>query len=141
MTPDVKNSNQQPNNSAELTSSQANPSETVVVVPSSGSTATEHQIPPGHARPVMIHRAIVGSFERFIAILTEQFAGKWPLWLSPRQILVIPVMVSASSYVLEVQKIFKEHEFYVDVDLGGNTMNKKVRSGQLLGYNFILGES
>lgn len=42
-------------------------------------------------RPVMVHRAIVGSLERFIAIITEHFAGKWPFWLSPRQVLVIPV--------------------------------------------------
>ena len=42
-------------------------------------------------RPVMVHRAILGSLERFIAIITEHFAGKWPFWLSPRQVLVIPV--------------------------------------------------
>ena len=44
-------------------------------------------------RPVMIHRAILGSLERFIAIITEHFAGKWPFWLSPRQVLVVPVAV------------------------------------------------
>lgn len=49
---------------------------------------------PGCARPVVIHRAIYGSFERFIAILCEHFAGKWPFWLSPRQILIIPVVSS-----------------------------------------------
>ncbi|KAI9697851.1 MAG: threonyl-tRNA synthetase [Bogoriella megaspora] len=91
----------------------------------------------GCARPVMIHRAIVGSFERFIAILTEHFAGKWPFWLSPRQILVIPVMPSANDYVLEVQKIFREKEMHVDVDISGNTMQKKIRTGQLQQYNFI----
>lgn len=46
----------------------------------------------GCARPVVIHRAIYGSFERFIAILCEHFAGKWPFWLSPRQILIVPVV-------------------------------------------------
>ena len=45
------------------------------------------------ARPVIIHRAILGSLERFIAIITEHFAGKWPFWLSPRQVLVVPVAV------------------------------------------------
>lgn len=50
------------------------------------------ELTPGCARPVMIHRAIYGSFERFIAILTEHFGGKWPFWLSPRQVLVVPVM-------------------------------------------------
>lgn len=97
-------------------------------------------ISPGCARPVMIHRAIYGSFERFIAILTEHFAGKWPFWLSPRQILVIPVMPSANDYVIEVQKIFREREMYVDIDISGNTMQKKIRTGQLQQYNFIFGE-
>jgi threonyl-tRNA synthetase len=44
-------------------------------------------------RPVIIHRAILGSLERFIAIITEHFAGKWPFWLSPRQVLIVPVAV------------------------------------------------
>ncbi|ROT41534.1 threonyl-tRNA synthetase [Sodiomyces alkalinus F11] len=94
-------------------------------------------VPAGHARPVMIHRAVVGSFERFIAVLTEHFAGKWPLWLSPRQILVVPVMTDAEPYVKEVEALLKENEFYADSDLSGNTMNKKIRNGQLLQYNFI----
>ncbi|KAI8626316.1 putative threonyl-tRNA synthetase, cytoplasmic [Xylariaceae sp. FL1651] len=92
----------------------------------------------GHVRPVIIHRAIYGSFERFIGILTEHFGGRWPFWLSPRQILVVPVMPSASEYVKEVQALLRTHEFYVDADLGSNTLNKKIRSGQLLQYNFIL---
>ena len=87
----------------------------------------------------MIHRAIYGSFERFIGILTEHFGGKWPFWLSPRQILVVPVMSAASDYVKEVWELLRAHEFHADMDLGGNTMNKKIRSGQLLQYNFILG--
>ncbi|KAJ8608948.1 hypothetical protein MRB53_039387 [Persea americana] len=95
------------------------------------------ELTPGCARPVMIHRAICGSFERFIAILTEHFAGKWPLWLSPRQILVVPVMPSANEYVLEVQKIFREKKFHCDIDISGNTMPKKIRTGQLQQYNFI----
>ncbi|KAI9755834.1 MAG: CDP-diacylglycerol-serine O-phosphatidyltransferase [Chaenotheca gracillima] len=92
---------------------------------------------PGCARPVMIHRAIIGSFERFIAILTEHFAGKWPFWLSPRQILVVPVMPVVNDYVIEVQKIFHKEGMYVDIDISGNTMQKKIREGQLLSYNFI----
>jgi len=90
-----------------------------------------------YKRPVMIHRAIYGSFERFIAILTEHFAGKWPFWLSPRQIMVVPVMVSANDYCLEVQKLFRAKGMFVDVDLSGNTMNKKIRAAQLQQYNYI----
>lgn len=95
---------------------------------------------PGCARPVMIHRAIAGSFERFTGILIEHFAGKWPFWLSPRQILVIPVGVGFFKYAEEVHQIFKAQHMYVDVDLSGNTLQKKIRTGQLAQYNFIFGE-
>ncbi|ERF76438.1 hypothetical protein EPUS_07318 [Endocarpon pusillum Z07020] len=101
------------------------------------STTSRDTLAPGRARPVMIHRAIIGSFERFIAILTEHFAGKWPFWLSPRQILVVPVMKGAEDYVREIQSIFHRARMYVDVDLSGNTLQKKIRTGQLVGYNFI----
>ena len=94
----------------------------------------------GMARPVMVHRAIIGSFERFIAVLTEHFAGKWPFWLSPRQILVIPVMKAAEDYVREIQSIFHKARMYVDIDVSGNTLQKKIRSGQLAQYNFIFGK-
>jgi threonyl-tRNA synthetase len=51
----------------------------------------EHHIKPGFARPVVIHRAILGSVERFFSILTEHVSGKWPLWLSPRQAIILPI--------------------------------------------------
>jgi len=95
------------------------------------------EVTPGCARPVMIHRAIYGSFERFMAILTEHFGGKWPFWLSPRQILVVPVMAAANDYVLELQTTFRAKGMHVDVDISGNTMQKKIRTGQLQQYNFI----
>ncbi|KAF2849391.1 threonyl-tRNA synthetase-like protein [Plenodomus tracheiphilus IPT5] len=93
---------------------------------------------PGYARPVMIHRAIYGSFERFIAILTEHFAGRWPFWLSPRQVMVIPVMPSANDYVKEVQAELRKHHLHADIDISGNTMQKKIRTAQLSLYNFIM---
>jgi threonyl-tRNA synthetase len=99
-----------------------------------GKDSVEH-----YKKPVMIHRAILGSVERFIAILAEHFGGKWPFWLSPRQILVIPVMASAIGYVFEIQKLFKEKMMHVDIDIGSNTMAKKIRTGQLQQYNFIFG--
>ncbi|KAF3908689.1 hypothetical protein AA313_de0208706 [Arthrobotrys entomopaga] len=89
-----------------------------------------------YEKPVMLHRAIYGSFERFTAILTEHFAGKWPFWLSPRQILILPVTPSNNDYVLELKKIFHEAGFYVDVDVSGNTMKKKILQGQMHQYNF-----
>ncbi|KAF3089425.1 threonyl-tRNA synthetase [Orbilia oligospora] len=86
--------------------------------------------------PVMVHRAIYGSFERFTAILTEHFAGKWPFWLSPRQILILPVTPQNNDYVIELQKIFHDAGFYVDIDISGNTMKKKILQAQMHQYNF-----
>ncbi|ANB13966.1 threonine--tRNA ligase THS1 [Sugiyamaella lignohabitans] len=89
-------------------------------------------------RPVMIHRALYGSFERMIAILTEHFFGKWPLWLSPRQVLVVPVGVKYFDYAQKVRDYFHENGFFADVDVGPNTLQKKVRQGQLQQYNYLL---
>lgn len=59
-------------------------------------------------RPVIIHRAILGSVERMIAILTESYAGKWPFWLSPRQVLVVPVAPPFDDYATAVKdRLFK----------------------------------
>lgn len=68
---------------------------------------------PGSARPVMIHRAMAGSIERFTAILAEHFAGKWPFWLSPRQVIVIPVGMGFLGYAKEVAQILKRERFHV----------------------------
>ncbi|OQD90580.1 hypothetical protein PENANT_c001G08662 [Penicillium antarcticum] len=92
---------------------------------------------PGRARPVVIHRAIIGSFERFLGILTEHFGGKWPFWISPRQILIVPVMPAVNDYVEELQEILRGDKLNVDIDISGNTMQKKIRTGQLAQYNFI----
>ncbi|XP_046857287.1 threonine--tRNA ligase 1, cytoplasmic-like [Xenia sp. Carnegie-2017] len=90
-------------------------------------------------RPVIIHRAILGSVERMIAILTESFGGKWPLWLSPRQVVVIPVSNKYDDYAEQVQKKLHTAGYRVDTDLDhGSTLNKKVRNAQLSQYNFIL---
>lgn len=56
----------------------------------------------------MIHRAVLGSLERFIAILVENFAGKWPFWLSPRQAMVIPVHAAMNEYAEDVMKQVNE---------------------------------
>ena len=90
----------------------------------------------------MIHRAILGSVERMIAILTENFAGKWPFWLSPRQVMVVPVGPHVNAYAQEVQDTLKKAGYCCDADTDdGNTMNKKVRNAQIAQYNYILGES
>uniref|UniRef100_A0A8C0L5N2 threonine--tRNA ligase n=1 Tax=Canis lupus dingo TaxID=286419 RepID=A0A8C0L5N2_CANLU len=89
--------------------------------------------------PVIIHRAILGSVERMIAILSENYGGKWPFWLSPRQVMVIPVGPTCEKYALQVSSAFFEEGFMADVDLDHScTLNKKIRNAQLAQYNFIL---
>uniref|UniRef100_A0A8C1Q6P1 threonine--tRNA ligase n=1 Tax=Cyprinus carpio TaxID=7962 RepID=A0A8C1Q6P1_CYPCA len=93
----------------------------------------------GHPEPVIIHRAILGSVERMIAILTENYGGKWPLWLSPRQVMVVPVGPTCDEYAQRVQQEFHRGGLMTDVDLDpGCTLNKKIRNAQLAQYNFIL---
>ncbi|KAJ3515363.1 hypothetical protein NLJ89_g1814 [Agrocybe chaxingu] len=89
-------------------------------------------------RPVIIHRAILGSLERFIAIITEHFAGKWPFWLSPRQVLVIPVAAPYKEYAAEIAGRLEGQGLFADVDNGDNTLPKKIRNGEIAQYNFIL---
>ncbi|XP_068954543.1 threonine--tRNA ligase 2, cytoplasmic [Petaurus breviceps papuanus] len=90
-------------------------------------------------RPVIIHRAILGSVERMIAILSENYGGKWPFWLSPHQVMVIPVGPTCEEYALQISEEFFEAGFMADVDLDQScTLNKKIRNAQLAQYNFIL---
>ncbi|KAJ5072357.1 hypothetical protein M0811_01371 [Anaeramoeba ignava] len=89
-------------------------------------------------RPVIIHRAILGSVERFFAILCEHYGGKWPFWLSPRQAMVVPVSDKNFEYAKEVRQIVHNAGFYCDCDLSKNQLNKKIREAQLAQFNFIL---
>ena len=91
--------------------------------------------------PVIIHRAILGSTERMMAVLTENFGGKWPFWLSPRQAMVVPVGVPFNGYAKEVAEILRSKGFCAEADTDdGNTMNKKVRNAQIAQFNFIFGK-
>jgi threonyl-tRNA synthetase len=95
--------------------------------------------PEEKCRPVMIHRAILGSVERMIAILTENFGGDWPLWLSPRQIIVVPVSAANNEYAEKVRQIFHDAGFYADADLGSEKFNKKIRTAEVVTkHNYIL---
>uniref|UniRef100_A0A8C7CNC7 threonine--tRNA ligase n=1 Tax=Oncorhynchus kisutch TaxID=8019 RepID=A0A8C7CNC7_ONCKI len=90
-------------------------------------------------RPVIIHRAILGSVERMIAILTENYGGKWPLWLSPRQVMVVPVGPTLDDYAQKIRDDFHRGGLMTDVDCDAScTLNKKIRNAQLAQYNFIL---
>ncbi|EPB70597.1 hypothetical protein ANCCEY_10320 [Ancylostoma ceylanicum] len=90
-------------------------------------------------RPVMIHRAILGSVERMTAILTENYGGKWPFWLSPRQAKVITVHESVNGYARDVKNRLYGEGFEVEFDEGcPDTLNKQIRNAQLAQFNFIL---
>lgn len=89
-------------------------------------------------RPIMIHRALFGSVERFMGILIEHFAGKFPLWLSPSQIRIIPVAERHETYASEICNSIKMAGFQSEVDISNETVNKKIRNAQLMQYNYIL---
>ena len=82
-------------------------------------------------RPVMLHRAILGSFERFIAILIEQYAGRFPLWLAPTQIVVATITDEGNAYAEEVQASFAAAGLRCDIDLRNEKINFKVREHSL----------
>lgn len=87
---------------------------------------------------VIIHRAILGSIERMIAVLIEHTGGKWPFWLNPRQIVVIPVSAKSLEYAERVYKQVFAAGFYVDLDASDEQLKKKIAMSQVEQYNFIL---
>ncbi|GLU03065.1 hypothetical protein SLE2022_202830 [Rubroshorea leprosula] len=89
-------------------------------------------------KPVMIHRAILGSVERMFAILLEHYKGKWPFWLSPRQAIVCSVSEKSEPYALKVRDQIHQAGHYVDVDTTDRTIQKKIREAQVAQYNYIL---
>eukprot|EP00934_Nitzschia_sp_Nitz4_P005087 Nitzschia sp. Nitz4//scaffold11_size288233//282090//284677//NITZ4_000829-RA/size288233-processed-gene-0.194-mRNA-1//1//CDS//3329534239//5077//frame0 len=95
------------------------------------------------ARPIIVHRAMLGSVERMFAVLCEHWGGKWPLWISPRQVMLIPVHARFNDYCEDVRRQLHEAGFYVDVDTSKATFQKKVRNAQLAQYNFqlVVGET
>lgn len=88
--------------------------------------------------PIMLHRAIFGSVERFFGILIEHFTGKFPLWISPHQIRILTVADRHSDYAHQVAEQLKEKGFHVDVDDASESVSKKVRNAQLSQINYIL---
>ncbi len=81
----------------------------------------------GKHRPVMLHRAVLGSFERFIGILIENFAGKLPFWLAPRQVVVASIISDADDYCTEVVVALNDAGIRAEVDLRNEKINYKVR--------------
>lgn len=93
-------------------------------------------------RPVMIHRVIYGSIERFIGILTEHTAGAFPAWLAPVQVKVLPITDRQHSYAQEVVEKLQSHDFKVEVDYRSEKIGYKIREGQLqkIPYLLIIGD-
>eukprot|EP00440_Ansanella_granifera_P043333 gb/GFBE01046974.1/.p1 GENE.gb/GFBE01046974.1/~~gb/GFBE01046974.1/.p1 ORF type:complete len:890 (+),score=287.08 gb/GFBE01046974.1/:1-2670(+) len=97
----------------------------------------EGKLKNGFERPVVIHRAILGSIERMSAILMEHYAGKWPFWLSPRQVMVVPIGSQFNDYASWVTRQLTLHGYHAEVENSGKTLNKKVREAQLAQWNYI----
>ena len=89
-------------------------------------------------RPVMLHRACLGSFERFIGILIENFAGKLPFWLAPRQVVVAAIVSDADEYCREVVDLLTRLGIQVELDLRNEKINYKVREHSLAKVPVIL---
>jgi len=82
-------------------------------------------------RPVMLHRAVLGTFERFIGILIEEYAGKFPMWLAPTQAVVTTITDSANSYAEQVAQTLRDHGIRAELDLRNEKINYKVREHSL----------
>ena len=93
-------------------------------------------------RPVMIHRALFGSIERFFGVLTEHYSGAFPPWLAPVQVTAIPVAEAFADYLGDVVKEFKSAGIRIDLDASDDRMQKKIRNAQMqkVPYMLIAGE-
>jgi threonyl-tRNA synthetase len=89
-------------------------------------------------RPVMIHRALMGSFERFIGILIEHYAGEFPLWLAPVQAIVLPISDRHLDYAREVAERLREAGVRVQVDERSESIAKKIREAEVLKVPYML---
>ncbi|MDR0719826.1 MAG: threonine--tRNA ligase [Treponema sp.] len=95
-----------------------------------------------HKRPYMIHRALLGSLERFFGVLIEHFGGAFPVWIAPEQIAVIPVAESFNGYAKEVAAVLKAKDLRVSTELDDGRLNAKIRNCQTrrVPYMLIVGQ-
>ncbi|MBL0910976.1 MAG: threonine--tRNA ligase [Bacteroidia bacterium] len=96
----------------------------------------------GRERPVMIHRAPFGSLERFVAVLIEHCAGKFPLWLTPEQAMILPVSDKFGDYAKKVAQFVKNYDLRASIDERSEKIGKKIRDAELqkVPYMLIVGE-
>jgi threonyl-tRNA synthetase len=93
-------------------------------------------------RPIMLHRAITGSLERFFGVLIEHFAGAFPLWLAPVQVAILPIAERHHDYAAQVAAELRKNKLRVHLDIRKEKMGAKIRDAQLqkVPYMFILGD-
>ena len=91
-----------------------------------------------HRRPIMIHRALYGSIERLFGVLIEHYAGKFPLWLSPYPVRIIPVADRHVNYAKKIKSEIKKANILCDIDDTNESVSKKIRKSQLLKINYML---
>lgn len=89
-------------------------------------------------RPVVIHRAIAGSLERFMWIIIEHFAGAFPLWMSPRQVAIIPVADKFDDYAMQLNNTLKDLDIRSDIDFSSDSFSKKIRNAEMDKYNYVI---
>jgi threonyl-tRNA synthetase len=93
-------------------------------------------------RPVMVHRALLGSIERFVAILIEHYAGAFPVWIAPVQVMMIPIADRHEEYCQQAAERMREAGLRVEVDARGERMNRKIRNAQMqkIPYMLVVGD-
>jgi threonyl-tRNA synthetase len=93
-------------------------------------------------QPVMLHRVVLGSLERFIGALLEHYNAELPLWLAPLQAVVIPIKDSLGEYADEVKRQLEKSSLRAEVDAGSETLNKRIRNAELnkVPYILVVGE-
>jgi threonyl-tRNA synthetase len=96
----------------------------------------------GRARPIMVHRGVLSTMERMVALLIEEYEGNFPLWLSPLQVMMIPIADRHIAYAEEVATMLRKNKIRVEVDTRSERMNSKIRDAQLrkVPYMLIVGD-
>ncbi|MCX6753660.1 MAG: threonine--tRNA ligase, partial [Candidatus Nomurabacteria bacterium] len=92
--------------------------------------------------PVIIHRAIMGSFDRFFAFLVEQTAGNFPLWLSPVQVIILPISEHQKEYADSIYKELKDADIRVELDDSNESLGKRIRNAKMskVPYVIVIGD-
>ena len=94
-------------------------------------------------KPIMIHRALLGSVERFFGVLVEHYAGSFPMWLAPVQIMIIPIADRHIDYCNQISDVLKDKDFRSVVNDSSERMNAKIREAQMqkIPYMIVIGDS